>query len=101
MWRYGMLEFVDETVDGAVSEFNRYNRTRVVIDDPAIGCRRIGGRFSLSDIDVFVATVSRIIDLHTATSETSTGAVIHLGRIPREVTTNTSSCAPKSVYQKE
>jgi len=101
MWRYGMLEFVDETVDGAVSEFNRYNRTRVVIDDPAIGCRRIGGRFSLSDSDVFVATVSRIFDLHTATSQTSTSAVIHLGRIPREVTTNTSPCAPKNVYQKE
>jgi len=101
MWRYEMLEFVDETVDGAVSEFNRYNRTRVVIDDPAIGCRRIGGRFSLSDSDVFVATVSRIFDLHTATSQTSTGAVIHLGRIPREVTTNTSPCTSKNVYQKE
>jgi transmembrane sensor len=83
MWRSGMLEFVDESVEDVVAEFNRYNRTRLKVEDPAIGCRRIGGRFLISDIDGFVATLGRVVDMRVETSQESSGAVVHLDPVRR------------------
>ena len=48
MWRYGMVEFADNKVEEAAAELNRYNGTKLVVDDHAKGCRRIGGRFSVT-----------------------------------------------------
>ena len=78
-----MLEFVDESVEDVVAEFNRYNRTRLKVEDPAIGCRRIGGRFLISDIDGFVATLGRVVDMRVETSQESSGAVVHLDPVRR------------------
>jgi transmembrane sensor len=80
MWRYGMLEFVNETIDAIAAEFNRYSRTRVIVDD-SIGNLRVGGRFSAFDPDTFVATASRIFELRIETRETASGVVVRLARM--------------------
>jgi transmembrane sensor len=78
MWRYGMVEFADIKVEEAAAEFNRYNETKLVVEDHAQGCRRIGGRFSVTDIDGFVKTLSRIFEMRIQRSQTSSGTVIHV-----------------------
>jgi transmembrane sensor len=48
-WRKGDLAFKGETLAEVVAEFNRYNRTKLKIDDPRIARHRIGGTFSAKD----------------------------------------------------
>jgi transmembrane sensor len=48
-WTNGKLSFKGETLEEIVAEFNRYNRTKLKIDDPLIAQRRIGGIFAASD----------------------------------------------------
>ena len=92
MWRYGMLEFVDETIENIAVEFNRYSRTRLVVDDDSIRNLRVGGRFSALDLDTFVVTVSKVFGLHPQTRQTASGAVVglRLGEISRTADANAS-----------
>jgi len=53
-WREQRLEFVAEPLAAMVAEFNRYNRTRLVIVDPALATRRFGGNFRADDPAGFV-----------------------------------------------
>ena len=50
-WREGRLEFSDVPLAEVVSEFNRYNQHKIVIDDPALAARRFGGAFSAHHIE--------------------------------------------------
>jgi transmembrane sensor len=58
-WQVGQLSFQGETLAEAVSEFNRYNRRKLVIDDPAIANLQIGGSFQALEVDSFVAALAR------------------------------------------
>jgi transmembrane sensor len=84
MWRDGMLEFVNETIENIAAEFNRYSRTKLVVDDDSIRNLRVGGRFSVFDLDTFVVTASKVFGLHPQTRQTASGAVVRLrlGQIP-------------------
>jgi transmembrane sensor len=53
-WHHGSLEFESSTLAEIVAEFNRYNRRRIVIDDPDLATMQIGGRFSATNPDGFV-----------------------------------------------
>jgi transmembrane sensor len=53
-WRRGLLIFDQTTLGEAAAEFNRYNRRKIVIDDPAVAGVRIGGSFDAENIDAFV-----------------------------------------------
>jgi transmembrane sensor len=53
-WRSGMLSFDQASLADAAAEFNRYNRKRIVIDDPAVAGMRIGGTFQAANVDAFV-----------------------------------------------
>ena len=44
-----MLHFEGETIAHAAKAFNRYNRTKIVIDDPDIADRKVGGTFVRTD----------------------------------------------------
>ena len=78
LWRYGMLEFVNETIENVAAEFNRYSRTRLVVAD-SIRNLRVGGRFSVFDLDTFVVTASKVFDLHPQTRQTASGSrVVYL-----------------------
>lgn len=53
-WRSGYLVFRDTPLAEAVAEFNRYNRRKIVIEDPAIAGIEVGGNFKSDSTDVFL-----------------------------------------------
>jgi transmembrane sensor len=56
-WIHGHLTFAGETLAEAIAEFNRYNNRKLVIGDGAISLIPIGGQFSVSDVQSFVAAL--------------------------------------------
>lgn len=52
-WRDGMLSFDQAPLTDVVAEFNRYNRTRLVVTDAQAGKIPIGGSFQASSVDSF------------------------------------------------
>lgn len=95
LWRYGMLEFVNEPIANAAAEFNRYSRTRLVVDD-SIRNLRVGGRFSVFDLDTFVVTASKVFALHPQTRQTASGAVVWFTSAQTHPTMPNSSSRPSS-----
>ncbi len=59
-WTERRLDFDGETVAAVVAEFNRYNRSPIVIDDPGLAERRITGVFDVNDPGAFVALLRGI-----------------------------------------
>jgi len=59
-WRRGVLVFDNTTLADAAAEFNRYNHTKLVIDDPAVGRMKIGATFPANDVDRF-ARATRVL----------------------------------------
>jgi transmembrane sensor len=53
-WRAGLLMFRDRSLADAITEFNRYNARKIVIDDPAIAAMKIEGNFRATNIEAFV-----------------------------------------------
>ncbi|QJU59924.1 DUF4880 domain-containing protein [Sphingomonas sp. AP4-R1] len=62
-WRSGRIELVDEALGDAIAEFNRYNRRRIVLLDPAIATKRLDGFFRTDDIDGFARAVNATFDV--------------------------------------
>jgi transmembrane sensor len=56
-WTEGYLAFQGETLEYAVEEFNRYHRRRIVIADPAIRNKQVGGHFATWDQASFLAAL--------------------------------------------
>lgn len=52
-WRDGMLRFDHERLGDIALEFNRYNRTKIFVDDPEAANIRIGGAFPASEPGAF------------------------------------------------
>jgi len=65
-WRQGYLSFDGTTLADAVAEFNRYNKRKIVIEDPSIAAIRIGGHFRATNTDGFLRLISNdfAINLH-------------------------------------
>ncbi len=59
-WTERRLYFDDQTVAAVVGEFNRYNRSNIVVDDPALAERRITGVFDANDPGAFVALLGEL-----------------------------------------
>jgi transmembrane sensor len=76
-WAHGLLVFQGETLSEVVKEFNRYNRRQLVIADPSIATRRIGGVFQPTDPDSFLAGLSKEFGVIAADTDGS-GAVVRL-----------------------
>jgi len=57
-WREQRLEFMAEPLAVMVAEFNRYNRVKLVIADPALGAQRFGGNFRADDPAGFVRVLA-------------------------------------------
>ncbi|HEV2561795.1 MAG TPA: FecR domain-containing protein [Rhizomicrobium sp.] len=53
-WRRGTLVFDNATLGEAAAEFNRYNRDKIVVADPAAASMTIVGTFRTSDMKLFV-----------------------------------------------
>jgi transmembrane sensor len=61
-WRDGMLSFDGDTAAAAITEINRYNRRKVVLDDAALGSKPIVGYFRTSDVDGFARALAAAFD---------------------------------------
>jgi transmembrane sensor len=58
-WTAGLLSFQGETLAEVTDEFNRYNRKHLIVTDPAIASRRIGGAFQATDPESFVSALRK------------------------------------------
>ena len=68
-WRNGVLTFNRTTLADAVAEFNRYNRTKLVIADQSASKRRIYGTFPTTDTQAFTRVVKAIFGVNVVLRE--------------------------------
>jgi transmembrane sensor len=76
-WTHGQLEFSGEPLADAIVEFNRYNIRKLVIVDRTISSLTIGGKFSATDVDAFVAAL-RDLGVNPMSGESGNANVIRL-----------------------
>ena len=62
-WRRGVLVFKDTTLTEAAAEFNRYNRQKLSIPDPAVGFIKIGGIFQATNVSAFTEVAEDVLGL--------------------------------------
>jgi transmembrane sensor len=72
-WLRDVLDFHGETLTQAAADFNRYNTRKIVIDDPKIATRRVGGVFLDTDPESFVAALALTMDIRATRVETGPG----------------------------
>ena len=58
-WQRRVTDFSDTPLAEVTAHFNRHNVLQLVITDPALGSRRIGGIFALDDVEAFVRLLER------------------------------------------
>lgn len=56
-WRNGKIDLAGDRLDAAAAEFNRYNRRRIAVGDPAIAGERFDGVFRTDDPEGFAKAV--------------------------------------------
>jgi transmembrane sensor len=66
-WQEGMIAFEGDTLEHAALEFARYSGTRIIVDDPAVGRRRIVGWFSVTNPAGFARSIATSLDLTMST----------------------------------
>ena len=62
-WRGGMVVFHNTRLADAAREFNRYNRTKLIIADPAVADYKIGGGFKVDDTNNFLRLAQAVLKL--------------------------------------
>jgi transmembrane sensor len=67
-WRTGYLIFHETTLAGAVTEFNRYNLRKIVIEDSAVASIRLSGKFRTTDFEAFVRLLEGGFPVHAKRS---------------------------------
>ena len=65
-WRSGLLVFRHATLGEAAAEFNRYNRIKLVIPDPATAQLKIYGVFRADNIEDFTRLAQMVLGLRVA-----------------------------------
>jgi len=63
-WQHGVIVFKYTTLGDAATEFNRYNREKLVIADPKAAKLTIVGTFHTDDVAAFAATAKSLFKLH-------------------------------------
>lgn len=62
-WSERRLSFDDTPVAEVAAEFNRYNRSRVLISDPLLAQRRISGVFDVNDPGAFISLLQGLEEI--------------------------------------
>jgi transmembrane sensor len=57
-WRSGEIVLTGQSVAEAAAEYNRYNRVKIIIQNPELGSERLLGRFSTDDPEGFSLAVA-------------------------------------------
>ncbi|WP_099409559.1 FecR domain-containing protein, partial [Janthinobacterium sp. BJB304] len=60
-WRDGRITFDNVPLGAALAEFERYGDTGLLVRDPAVARLRIGGSFSLAQLDRFAAALPQLL----------------------------------------
>lgn len=68
-WRNGVLVFERETLLGAASEFNRYNKKKLKVDPQLPGEIRISGSFDANNVEAFARLLRRAYGLQVAAED--------------------------------
>ncbi len=63
-WQKGLLIFHHTTIADAASQYNRYNRTKIVIADAAAAKLAINGTLPTNDVEAFARLTQKFFDLH-------------------------------------
>jgi transmembrane sensor len=71
-WREGVIELDGNTVEQAVTEFNRYRDKPMVVGDQAIATMRVGGRFGISESEKFLAALQQTLPVRAITGSDGT-----------------------------
>lgn len=66
-WRSGNLVFSGTSLAEAAANFNRYNRTKLVVTDPRVGRLRINGTFAANNAQAFVDATQVVLGLRLET----------------------------------
>lgn len=64
-WRQGMLAFHNTSLTEAAAEFNRYNQTKIVLDDSKAGTETINGTLPINDLAEFAHVARNLFGLRT------------------------------------
>jgi transmembrane sensor len=70
-WTAGHLVFQGETLNEAVQEFNRYNQRKLAIADQTIVQQVVGGDFTATDPDSFVAALWKLFGIQARADKTN------------------------------
>ncbi|HVT23348.1 MAG TPA: FecR domain-containing protein [Rhizomicrobium sp.] len=70
-WQRGVLVFRHVTLAEAAAEFNRYNRTQIVIADPKVAQLEIVGAFPTNDLALFARAAHRVLGVRAETQANS------------------------------
>jgi transmembrane sensor len=63
-WQEPLLRLRGSTLAEVAAEFERRTGRRIVLADPALGARRVGGRFRGDDPDGFASLIAATLELH-------------------------------------
>ena len=63
-WRQGLLIFDNAPLSEVATEFNRYNRTKLVLADEAARNVTVGGTFSAQYVEAFARVAKGVLGLH-------------------------------------
>jgi len=77
-WQGMRLEFIDMPLRDVVAEFNRYNRQKLVVGDPATAAILVGGNFRADNVDAFV----RLLNVSFDVAATPRGDAVVLQKVP-------------------
>lgn len=58
-WQRRITDFSDTPLAEVAARFNRHNALQLIVADPALGARRIGGMFALDDVEAFLRLLER------------------------------------------
>jgi transmembrane sensor len=75
-WRNNMLIFDETPLRDIVEDFNRYNRRKLEIVDPAMGSVQIGGRYRPRDVEGFLQNLSTVMKIRVSEDHEYGGKVV-------------------------
>jgi transmembrane sensor len=81
-WRTQRLIFNDIALSTALTEYNRYRRTPIVLSDPALGSRHISGVFHIGDEAAFLSAMEQGLHLKADRGDTQTVLQPETGNSP-------------------
>lgn len=78
-WRSGSIDLRGRALTDAIAEFNRYNRRKLVLEQPSLGDEQFDGIFRTDDPEGFANTVSRSFGVSLDLDDP---ALIRIGKKP-------------------